>query len=103
MTLQEHIERLRRSFADIDFAGLRRTGRGYTDRALAELGRIDGGGLLTDLAVAIAFYARLPLRPAGTVDGAAVARASWCAPLVGVLIGALAGLAYWAAYRLNLP
>jgi len=32
-----------------------------------------------------------------------VARASWCAPLVGALIGALAGVAYWIAWRLNLP
>jgi len=100
MTLQEHFERLRRSIAGAD---LGRAGRNFADRALDGLGRIDIGALLTDLAVAIAFYTRLPLRPAGTVDGAAVARASWCAPLVGVLIGALAGLAYWIADRLNLP
>jgi adenosylcobinamide-GDP ribazoletransferase len=108
MTLQEHIERLRRSFAEIriggaGFADLGRSGRGYADRALAGLGRIDVGGLLADLAAAIAFYTRLPLRPAAAIDGAAVARASWCAPLVGALIGALAGLAYWIAWRLNLP
>jgi adenosylcobinamide-GDP ribazoletransferase len=108
MTLQEHIERLRRSFADIRVGGvgvadLGRSGRGYADRALAGLGRIDVRGLLGDLAAAIAFYTRLPLRPAEPVDGAAVARASWCAPLVGALIGALAGLAYWIAWRLNLP
>jgi adenosylcobinamide-GDP ribazoletransferase len=108
MTLQEHIERLRRSFAEIrvggtGFGDLGRTGRDYADRALTGLGRIDVGGLLTDLAVAIAFYTRLPLRPGGPVDGAAVARASWCAPLVGALVGALAGLAYWTAWRLNLP
>jgi adenosylcobinamide-GDP ribazoletransferase len=106
MTLQEHFERWRRSIAgmrlgETGFVG--RAGRGFTDRALDGLGRIDVGALIGDLAVAIAFYTRLPLRPAGPVDGAAVARASWCAPLVGALIGALAGLAYWAAYRLNLP
>ena len=108
MTLQEHLERMRRSIADLrlggtGFADLGRTGRSYADRALAGLGTIDLGGLFADLAAAIAFYTRLPLRPAGPVDGAAVARASWCAPLVGALIGALAGLAYWIAYRLNLP
>jgi adenosylcobinamide-GDP ribazoletransferase len=108
MTLQEHIERLRRSFAQIrlggtGFADLGRSGRTFADQALAGLGRIDVRGLLSDLAAAIAFYTRLPLRPAAAVDGAAVARASWCAPLVGVLIGALAGLAYWIAWRLNLP
>jgi adenosylcobinamide-GDP ribazoletransferase len=91
MTLQEHFERWRRSIA------------GYADRALDGLGRIDVGALIGDLAAAIAFYTRLPLRPAAPVDGAAVARASWCAPLVGALIGALAGLAYWIAWRLNLP
>jgi adenosylcobinamide-GDP ribazoletransferase len=83
--------------------GVADLGRGFADRALDGLARIDVGALITDLAVAIAFFTRLPLRPAGPVDGAAVARASWCAPLVGALIGALAGLAYWAAWRLNLP
>ena len=108
MTLQEHFERWRRSVAELKlgdtrFADIGRTGRDYADRALAGLGGIDVGGLLTDLAVAIAFYTRLPLRPGTPVDGAALARASWCAPLVGALVGALAGLAYWIGYRLNLP
>jgi adenosylcobinamide-GDP ribazoletransferase len=93
MTLQEHFERWRRSIAAMRLG----------DRALEGLGAIDLGALIGDLAVAIAFYTRLPVRPAAPVDGAAVARASWCAPLVGALIGALAGLAYWAAWRLNLP
>jgi adenosylcobinamide-GDP ribazoletransferase len=108
MTLQEHFERLRRSMADLKlgergFADFGRAGRGYADRALAGLGRIDVGALFTDLAVALSFYTRLPLRSAAPVDGAALARAAWCAPLVGVVIGALAGLAYWIAWRLNLP
>src|SRR5215467_2889663 len=100
MTLQEHFERLRRSIAGADFG---RAGRNFADRALDGLGKIDVGALFGDLAVAIAFYTRLPVRPAGPVDGAAVARASWCAPLVGMLIGVVAGIAYWAAWRLNLP
>ena len=108
MTLQEHFERLRRSIADLKlgerrFADVGRAGRGYADRAIAGLGRIDFGALFSDLAVALSFYTRLPLRSAAPVDGAALARAAWCAPLVGVLIGVLAGLAYWIAYRLNLP
>jgi adenosylcobinamide-GDP ribazoletransferase len=105
MTLQEHFERWRRSIAGMRLGktGVADLGRGFADRALDGLARIDVGALITDLAVAIAFFTRLPLRPAGPVDGAAVARASWCAPLVGALIGALAGLAYWAAWRLNLP
>jgi adenosylcobinamide-GDP ribazoletransferase len=103
MTLQEHFERMRKSIADLRLADLGRTGLDYGERALVRLGAIDVGGLLTDLAVAIAFYTRLPLRPAGAVDGAAVARASWCAPLVGLLIGMLTALTYWITYRLNLP
>jgi adenosylcobinamide-GDP ribazoletransferase len=105
MTLQEHFERWRRLIAGMRLGktGVADLGRGFADRALDGLARIDVGALITDLAVAIAFFTRLPLRPAGPVDGAAVARASWCAPLVGALIGALAGLAYWAAWRLNLP
>ncbi len=108
MTLQEHFERWRRSMAglrigDKGLADLGRAGRDLADRAREGLGRIDVGALFGDLAAAIAFYTRLPVWPAAPVDGAAVARASWCAPLVGVLIGALAGLAYWIADRLNLP
>jgi adenosylcobinamide-GDP ribazoletransferase len=107
MTLQEHFERWRRSIAEARLGdkgfGPGRAGRGFVGRAVDELGAIDAGALLTDIAVALAFYTRLPLRPAGPVDGAAVARASWCAPLVGALIGTLAGLVYWIAYRLNLP
>jgi adenosylcobinamide-GDP ribazoletransferase len=59
--------------------------------------------LLADLRVGVAFFTRLPLPHPPAVDDAALARASWCAPLVGALVGALAGLAYWIAWRLNLP
>src|SRR5262245_4315947 len=93
MTLQEHFERLRRSIAEQKFA----------DRARDGLGRIDFGALLADLAVAIAFFTRLPLRRGAPTDGASLARASWCAPLVGLLIGVVAGIAYWIGDRVNLP
>jgi adenosylcobinamide-GDP ribazoletransferase len=59
--------------------------------------------LVTDLRVGIGFYTCLPLPLPGPIDGAAFARATWCAPLVGALIGALAAFGYWAAVRLNLP
>src|SRR5579871_2393046 len=108
MILQEHFARLRRSIADSKLGEMRladatRVGRDYAGRAAAGLGRIDYGGLFADLATAIAFYTRLPVPRTWAADGAAVARASWCAPLVGVLIGVLTAIAYWAAYRLNLP
>src|SRR5215831_13570226 len=81
------------------FASLRKLADGVTNSPL--------GGLVTDLRVAICFYTTLPLpAPTATIaaaDGTALARASWCVPLVGALIGAIAALAYWVAIRLNLP
>src|ERR1700722_4798567 len=108
MTFQEHIERVRKYFADLRrgemrFADVGRTARGFIDRATAGSGGLELGGLATDLRVGLAFYTRLPVAPPGPIDGAAVARASWCSPLVGVVVGALAALVYWASVRLNLP
>lgn len=96
MTPQERLEAYRQS--------LRKLLAHLGDLRVGELGldRIDLWPLLTDLRAAVAFYTRIPLGgPAA--DGAAVARAAWCAPLVGALIGALSGLAFWIAWRLNLP
>jgi adenosylcobinamide-GDP ribazoletransferase len=67
------------------------------------IARLNLADLVTDLRVGVAFYTRLPLPHPAPVDGAALARASWCAPVVGALIGALAALTYWIAIRLNLP
>src|SRR5712671_382347 len=85
MIPQEPLERLRKLAAD--------TG----------LTRLDLDALIDDLRVALAFYTRLPVAQPTPADGATLARAGWAAPLVGVLIGALGALAYWIAYRLNLP
>jgi len=107
MALQEQIERLRKYFADLKLdelgAVFARHARALTERTLTALHELELGALVEDLAVAIAFYTRLPLRRTTPVDGAAIARAAWCAPLIGALVGVVAGLAYWAAYRLNLP
>src|SRR5215469_13672206 len=104
MTLREHIERLRESWADVRLGSLSFADVGQAARRqLERLGGIDPGGLARDLAVALAFYTRLPIPLRTPVDGAALARASWCSPLVGALIGAIAGFAYWVAVRLNLP
>jgi len=105
MTLQERLEAfwqwLRKTSAEL--ADLRLGGRRLGDLRPADVG-LDAahlGPLLTDLRVGVAFYTRIPL--AGPpIDGAALARAAWCAPLVGALIGALAGLAFFIAWRLNL-
>src|SRR5258708_25973167 len=85
MIPQEPLERVRKLAADT----------GVT--------RLDLDPLFDELRVAVAFYTRLPVAQPTPVDGAALARAAWAAPLVGVLIGALGALAYWIAYRLNLP
>ena len=85
MTLNEHLERARKAAAGI----------GLTDANF--------GTVLTDLRIGIGFYTTLPLPLPGPIDGPAFSRASWCAPLAGVLIGALAALGYWVAVRLNLP
>jgi adenosylcobinamide-GDP ribazoletransferase len=107
MTLREHIERARKYLADLRlgemrFADVARAARTRAESALKRVGGLELGGLVGDLRVALAFYTRLPLPPTAA-DGAAIARASWCAPLVGALIGAVAGLAYWVATKLNLP
>jgi adenosylcobinamide-GDP ribazoletransferase len=104
MTLREQIERLRRYWAgfrldDLRFADLGRAARGELER----LGGLEPGGLLGDLTVALAFYTRLPIPLRTPVDGVALARASWCSPLAGALIGAIAAFAYWVCVRLNMP
>src|SRR5215472_1304209 len=106
MTPQERLEayreRLRKMLAEM--RDLHVGGRRLGDVRPADLG-LDPthlGAWLGDLRVAVAFFTRLPV--AGPpVDGAAVARAAWAAPLVGALIGALSGLAFFIAWRLNLP
>ena len=85
MNLNGHLERARKAAAGI----------GLTDANL--------GTVLTDLRIGIGFYTTLPLPLPGPIDGPAFSRASWTAPLIGVLIGALAALGYWVAIRLNLP
>jgi adenosylcobinamide-GDP ribazoletransferase len=77
-------------------------------RGLAAKIRLSGPhlfALVTDLRVGVEFYTRVPL-PKSTlipVDGPALARSSWCAPLAGALVGAIAALPYWIACQLDLP
>jgi len=59
--------------------------------------------LATDIAVAIAFYTRLPWRPTVPVGGPELARAIWASPIAGALIGLGGALVYWIAFRLKVP
>jgi adenosylcobinamide-GDP ribazoletransferase len=68
--------------------------------------------LVADLKASLVFCTRLPLGghagPTTQADAqptwadGAVGRASWAFPLAGALVGAVGGLVYWLAYRLDL-
>jgi adenosylcobinamide-GDP ribazoletransferase len=108
MTWQVHIDRLRKYFADLRLGEMRltdvgRAARENVERATAGLGGIALGGLATDFRIALAFYTRLPIALPAGVDGAALARASWCSPIAGAVVGVVAAFVYWASVRLNLP
>jgi adenosylcobinamide-GDP ribazoletransferase len=61
-----------------------------------------GRSLVKDLTIALLFYTCLPLAPPTASKGADVVRASWAAPLVGAIIGAVGALVYWLAYAMGL-
>ena len=58
-------------------------------------------GLAADFVTVMTFMTRLPFGGAARTGGA-LARASWAFPLAGVIVGAVGGLAYWAAVALGL-
>lgn len=55
-----------------------------------------------DIALCFVFFTRLPL-PAFDFGGRTLAQAIWAAPLVGVAVGLIAGLAYVLALSLGVP
>jgi adenosylcobinamide-GDP ribazoletransferase len=57
--------------------------------------------LASDLKTAVCFYTRLPLRH-GEVTAADVARASWAAPLAGIVVGAIGAAVYVLAREADL-
>ena len=59
--------------------------------------------LIRDIQIALSFATLLPVGPPHTVDGRAVAAASWAGPLAGLVIGGLGALVYALAYALALP
>jgi adenosylcobinamide-GDP ribazoletransferase len=60
------------------------------------------GRLINDVRVALAFYTRLPLPVSGAIAGEDLARASWAAPVVGAVVGAVGALAYGLAHAVGL-
>ncbi len=57
---------------------------------------------LRDLAVAGAFLTRLPLRPSGPVGSGDLALAAWSFPLIGLVVGGVAGGTLWIAAQWHL-
>jgi adenosylcobinamide-GDP ribazoletransferase len=60
------------------------------------------GRATRDLIVAVGFYTRLPLPLGRPYAGQELAQASWAAPVVGALIGAIGALAYAISYAAGL-
>lgn len=58
---------------------------------------------LTDIALALSFYTRLPLAAGFVVPGRSLAEAQWAAPLAGLAVALAGGLAWWVASWLGLP
>ncbi len=58
--------------------------------------------LIRDFEIALLFYTCLPLARPAAIKGAEVVRASWAAPLVGAIIGAVGALVYWLAHAVGL-
>ena len=59
--------------------------------------------MLRDLKVAQLFLTRFPVQVDGTATMRDLAAAVYAFPLVGAMVGLLAGLAYWAALGVGLP
>ena len=55
-----------------------------------------------DLKIALIFFTRLPLRHRGAIGAGDLARVTWANPLVGLVVGGIAGLAFWLASWLGL-
>lgn len=60
-------------------------------------------GLLRDLKVALLFLTRFPIQVDGAVTMRDLAAAVYAFPLVGAVVGLLAGLAYWMTIWIGLP
>jgi adenosylcobinamide-GDP ribazoletransferase len=56
-----------------------------------------------DFAASVLFLTRLRYGPAEPVGGAAIARAAWAFPIVGVVVGCVGAVVYALAWRAGLP
>ena len=58
---------------------------------------------MSDARLALAFLTRIPAGDVGPVDGPRLSRAAAWFPLIGLLVGAVAGGVHWACGQLGLP
>lgn len=59
--------------------------------------------LAGDIATALIFFTRLPVRGPPAGSGSNLAGASWAFPLAGAVVGAIAAAVYWGARYLGVP
>src|SRR5258705_12805211 len=70
---------------------------------MAEKAAFDPQYLVADLRAALMFFTRLPIPNGAPMEEGALARATWAAPVAGVVVGLIGALIYWIAWKLNLP
>jgi adenosylcobinamide-GDP ribazoletransferase len=59
--------------------------------------------LTADLRAALMFFTRLPIPSAAPMEEGALARATWAAPMAGIVVGLVGALVYWIAWKFSLP
>ena len=70
---------------------------------MAEKPAFDPEYLVADLKAALMFFTRLPIPNGAAMEEGTLARATWAAPVAGVVVGLTGALVYWIAWKLNLP
>ena len=70
---------------------------------MAEKAAFDPEHLVADLKAALMFFTRLPIPNGAAMEEGALARATWAAPVAGIVVGLIGALVYWIAWKLNLP
>src|SRR5437868_1519353 len=70
---------------------------------MAEKAAFDPETLVADLKAALMFFTRLPIPNGAAMEEGALARATWAAPVAGVVVGLIGALVYWIAWKLNVP
>ena len=70
---------------------------------MAEKAAFDPEYLVAELKAALMFFTRLPIPNGAAMEEGSLARATWAAPVAGVVVGLIGALVYWIAWKLNLP